>query len=389
MTYGSPFSSRGARSPRVRTREPGSFSVSSSPYSVSSSSPFTRDRFLDIDFKSPQRSSIRQENIRTPNTWRSPSQRDTWIPKFSVQEFRGPEILNELPTKLIDFNTDSTLCVAVDTELYVFDRGRSSCIGELGTQIHCVAWCDGYVVVSANGRTELIDIARQSSVRNLGTREGVRIGALSCHESNIALGDSNGNIHIYDYRARDPYDSYEGRGEVCALKWSPEGSSLASSFASGNVSIISEHIQSCQFETPVYGFDWLPLGVLIVGESDRQGTIHAIHTRSCDNECLITTGSQVSSICWSESLGICVGHVQPTAHGAKQCDWTIYTRDLRYVESFYGREGGTLNVEISPQGDTVVTVGCDRLLKVWTLQESQPSTPTLIRRTPSRFTRIR
>lgn len=226
------------------------------------------------------------------------------------------------------------------------------------------------------------DAAHQKRLRMLRGHAS-RIGALSWNNHLLSSGSKDTEIHNHDVRQKDHMISCfsaAGAQEICGLKWSPDGTQLASGDNGNMVRVwdlspqngadplrhtFSEHTGA------VKALAWCPwqkdLLVSGGGSADRKLCFWNSNTGALLNS--IDTQAQVSAIAWSKNSQ-CRELV--SAHGYSQNQLMVWKYPaLVKVAELYSHEERVLNMCISPDGTTVVSAGADESLRFWRVFDSE------------------
>jgi len=208
-----------------------------------------------------------------------------------------------------------------------------------------------------------------------------RVGALAWNKHILTSGSGDHSIVNRDVRARNAFLSrWENAHsqEVIGLKWSPDGSQLASG---GNDNVLNiwdaskvretDHVAPthslCEHRAAVKALDWCPWQSNLLasggGSSDRTLRFWNTKTGACVNS--IDTGSQICSIKWSTHYRELV-----TSHGYSKNQLTVWKYPtLTKAAELTGHTARVLHMAISPDGQTVASAAADETLRFWKLFE--------------------
>jgi cell division cycle protein 20 (cofactor of APC complex) len=155
--------------------------------------------------------------------------------------------------------------------------------------------------------------------------------------------------------------------EVCGLRWSPDGTKLASG---GNDNLVNiwaptgalEHTLS-QHTAAVKALAWCPWtpNLLATGGGTADRSIKFWNTTNGNLVNSVDAKSQVSSLLWnSENREII------SAHGFSDNQLTIWKYPtMTKVTELTGHTERVLAMAMSPDGTTVVSAGGDETLRFW------------------------
>lgn len=332
----------------------------------------------------------------------------------------APKMLDDFYLNLLDWSSQNILAVALFDTVYLWDANNGNIHmltktsegspEEVETNINTitsVAWTmDGtHLAVGTNHCTiELWNVERKKLVRKM-LGHCSRVGSLSWNPKgpfmlssgsrdgkilnhDVRVGPGGLNIHsthglfMQQHEAIPNYPSqvtsvFTGHSqEVCGLKWSPDGSQLASGGNDNTLHIWDAHAAS--FSPSLFTFNehvaavkalaWCPWqGHLLAsggGTADRK-----IHFWSTSNGALLNsvdTKSQVCSLLWSKYDRELV-----SSHGFSQNQLIVWKYpSLRKVAELTGHTSRVLHLAQSPDGSSVVSAAGDETLRFWRIFSS-------------------
>ena len=196
----------------------------------------------------------------------------------------------------------------------------------------------------------------------------------------LSTGSRDSAIINHDVLSRNSIVSiYRGHEqEVCGLKWNEDGTTLASggnenflclwdaamSRPTGNSSNrYSPRPVLKQHKAAVKALDWCPFhrGLLASGGGTADRCVKFWNTSNGTLVNSIDTGSQVCSIIWSRhQRELC------TSHGYSENQlilWKFPT--MVKIKELVGHTNRVLNMEMSPDGTSVVSAAADETLRFW------------------------
>lgn len=357
-----------------------------SPLRSNRISPYSKDRFVS-PAKSPSRSPLREgtnsivdtsanKRQSTPTT---PKNRRAPIAEDNILD--APDVQKSLPVKLIDFNKNGDLAIALGTSIYIWSQGQVTELMNGGTQFDAVSWCDEGLIISGNGNIELWDVRQQVAFFAFQNHER-RCSAISASGSMAATGGADGITRITDTRSGDFQELklHPKCGEISSLAWSYDGRYLAAG-ANHVVGVFkSKQPQLYEASGKVQSLSWTQGDILYAADYD-QGNVQMI--RATMNSVLnqVDTGSPISGLCYTDSWGLVTA-------SAVTGDWSIYTpRELKLISDYHGHSDGIINITACEERNLVATIGLDETLRIWTLKEPRGplNSPSVVRRPPSPF----
>lgn len=198
-----------------------------------------------------------------------------------------------------------------------------------------------------------------------------RVASISFNDKVMSSGDKSGKICNLDARTNNVM-CFEGHTqEVCGLKWSPNSEYLASGSNDNTVRVwrlgspISRQLKG--HESAVKALDWCPwkFNVLCTGGGTKDKTIK---TWDADNGKLIKSTNVSSQVCT-------INHLKKykeliTGHGFQDNDLKLWKySDMRLVSSFGSHESRVLHTALSPDECTIVSLGADESVKFWKIAD--------------------
>eukprot|EP00761_Pharyngomonas_kirbyi_P011189 gb/GECH01011214.1/.p1 GENE.gb/GECH01011214.1/~~gb/GECH01011214.1/.p1 ORF type:complete len:484 (+),score=106.24 gb/GECH01011214.1/:1-1452(+) len=342
------------------------------------------NKILSFKQKAPAPREGYQNNMRVLYTqnkmnWKQSAkpQVTRHIPQVPEKILDAPDIVDDYYLNLLDWSCTNMLAVALGPTVYLWNASSGE-INELmttpGTEdyVTSVSWVqDGsYLAVGTNNcETQIWDVQGLRQIRSMNGHTG-RIGALSWNAHILSSGSADGNIVHHDVRvAQHNVATLSGhQQEVCGLKWSPDGSQLASG---GNDNILniwdgdeaSPRFSLSHHQAAVKALGWCPWQSNLLasggGTADRMLRFWNTATGACVNS--IDTKSQVCSIQWSKNDRELV-----TSHGFSHNQLSVWKYpSLVKIADLTGHSARVLHMASSPDGSTVVSAAGDETLRFW------------------------
>jgi cell division cycle protein 20 (cofactor of APC complex) len=252
--------------------------------------------------------------------------------------------------------------------------------------ITSVSWIQkGSILAVGNSKNvvELWDVNKKVCLRQMKSHKA-RVGSLAWNSHLLCSGSRSGEIHSHDVRvAQHHVNTLKLHSqEVCGLKWSADYRYLASGANDNLVGIWDLAARadnsitassSSSFQEPLYVFRehsaavkavaWCPWQNNLLatggGTSDKQIKIWNMYNGNLIQS--VDTQSQVSAILWSKNYKELI-----SSHGYQQNQLSIW----KYPEmvktcDLLGHTNRVLNMSISPDEETVVSIGADETLRFW------------------------
>lgn len=293
----------------------------------------------------------------------------------------APSLLEDFYLNLIDWGSNNTLAVALSDTVYLWNAntGEIDQLCEttgLDDCVTSVSWLpdSNYLAVGTNRNVvQIWDAEKGSCFRKFRTHSA-RVGALAWNDSILSSGSRDGQIHNHDVRIRDHHVATlaSHTQEVCGLKWSPNGTQLASG-GNDNLVCIWDNANTSSQWSPKFKFDhhsaavkalaWCPWQNNLLatggGTADRHLRFWNTSSGACVNS--IDTKSQVCSILWSP-----IEKELVTSHGFSQNQLTVWKYpSLARMAELKGHTARVLHMSLGPDGQTVVSGAADETLRFW------------------------
>lgn len=326
------------------------------------------------------------------------------VPSAPVRILDAPDIVDDYYLNLISWSKDNLLAVALARSVYLWHASTgeiSHLISVEGNDyITSVKWATEpgntkYICIGTHlADLHLFDGQSLTKIRTMKGATG-RIASLSWRQNSISAGDRDGYILNHDVRAQSHISSkYKGHiQEVCGLSWNDDGSCLASGGnenflclwdaamtgrqrnnttdrqSIGNVHVPRQTLK--QHKAAVKALDWCPFhrGLLASGGGTADRKINFWNSASGVLLNSIDTGSQVCSIVWSKhQRELC------SSHGYSENQLILWKYPtMTKMKELTGHTARVLNMDISPDGASIVSAGADETLRFWNIFDT-PST---------------
>ncbi len=317
------------------------------------------------------------------------------IPSAPEHCLDAPDLVDDYYLNLLDWSCSNVVAVALGPSVYLWNAatGSTEVMCELegeGDYVTSVSWIKeggGYLAVgTASADVQLWDVEKSKQVRSMAGHTA-RVGALDWNAHTLSSGSRDSTIMNHDVRVRDHLTATL-RGheqEVCGLKWSPDGSMLASggndnmlciwdagasgapaTASSGGMRgdvtpkfVIREHTAA------VKALAWCPWNRTTLasggGSSDRCIKTWNASTGSMLHS--VDTGSQVCSLLFNSNHRELI-----STHGFSRNEINVWRYPtFTKVRELTGHTGRVLHMAAGPDGSSVVTAGADETLRFWNL----------------------
>mmetsp|Transcript_4308 Transcript_4308/g.4821 ORF Transcript_4308/g.4821 Transcript_4308/m.4821 type:complete len:491 (-) Transcript_4308:417-1889(-) len=352
-----PASAGKSFSPSILKYKPDHTSYATSPYALSPLGGF------DLDHFGP---------IQTPRK----------IPKVPFKVLDAPNLQDDFYLNLVDWSSLNVLSVGLGSSVYLWSACTSKVtkLCELGPtdSVTSVGWSNRgthLAVGTNNGEVQVWDAARLSKVR---TFEGhnARVGTLAWNSNLLSSGSRDRNIFQRDVRAPESFlCKLSGhKQEVCGLKWSFDGQSLASGGNDNKLLVWNMHSTSpvtkfTSHTAAVKAIAWSPHqhGLLASGGGTADRCIRFWNTLTSSQLYSVDTGSQVCNLLFSKNVNEVV-----STHGYSLNQIIVWKYpSMQKVITLTGHTYRVLYLAMSPDGESIVTGAGDETLRFWNVFPSR------------------
>ena len=301
----------------------------------------------------------------------------------------APGLVDDYYLNLMEWGPHNLLAIALGSTVYLWNGDSGDCTplftsAAENDQITSVSWMqDGShlaVGTAHNNDVQMWNVANQKQVRSL-KGHSARVGSLAWNQHILSSGSKDASIFHHDVRmpAHHVATLVGHTQEVCGLKWSPDGTQLASG---GNDNTCA--IWDVQHATPKYTFTescaavkalaWCPWqrNLLATGSGTADRHMRFYNTAQGTLLNSIDTQSQVCGLVWSKTEKEIL-----SAHGFKQNQLTLWKYPTcAKMADLVGHQSRVLHTAISPDGTTVVSAAADETLRFWKCWDSNKSAAT-------------
>ncbi|GAB0496160.1 hypothetical protein MMPV_007470 [Pyropia vietnamensis] len=316
------------------------------------------------------------------------------VPSVPTKVLDAPEMLDDYYLNLLDWNASNILAVALRDTVYLWNAGSGTiqelCRTSTGADdyVTSVSWIaeGNYLAVGTNSaEVQIWDADKLARLRTMRSHAG-RVGALAWNGPVLSSGSRDAAIHHHDVRiaAHHTATLAAHTQEVCGLKWSPNGSQLASggndnllcvwdaavaggsttsTATSGTVPTQAPRHVLTAHTAAVKALAWCPWQTNLLatggGTADRHLRFWNTSSGACVNA--VDTRSQVCSIVWNPADKELL-----TSHGFSQNQLTLWKYpSLTRMAELRGHTSRVLHTALSPDGQTVVSGAADETLRFW------------------------
>lgn len=302
----------------------------------------------------------------------------------------APGLINDYYLNLLDWRANR-ISIALGDTLYNYNVSTKNAseifnISNSKGYISCVKSFENKLAIGdSTGQIQIYDYEMERIVDRKAYNKG-RVGCIDFSDKFMSSGDKSGTIYNADLRVNNNRINnltiFEGHTqEVCGLKWSPNYNYLASGSNDDTVRVwkvgspISKQLSG--HESAVKALDWCPWksNILCTGGGSKDKTIKFWDIDSGDFGShvkpykSVSVNSQVCTINYLNKYKEIV-----TGHGFQENDLKLWkSSEMKVISSFGVHDSRVLHTAVSPDECTIVSLGADESLKFWKIAEASES----------------
>ena len=295
----------------------------------------------------------------------------------------APNLLDDFYLNLLDWSSNNDIAVALGNSVHLWCMNQTS-ESILFTYDSPEKYVSSLIfsndsstlaVGTSEGTIELYDLNKNMQTCSFGSHTS-RVGVVAWNQSLISSGSKDYSIVTRDTRVNNN-QSFNNVAkllghtqEVCGLKWSFDGSQLASGGNDNKLMIWNLHsripLMACQsHQAAVKAIAWSPhhSNILVSGGGTADRTIRFWNTSIMRMDGVIDTGSQVCNLVFSKTCSEFV-----STHGFSLNQIIVWKYpSLKKVTTLTGHKHRVLYLGISPDGQSIVTAAGDETMRFWNL----------------------
>ena len=314
--------------------------------------------------------------------------------KISIKPYKelpAPNLIDDFYLNLLDWSSKNQIAVGCSSSVILWNNNKTQSetlftydiLEDNNNQnnennnklVSSLIWSedgDKLAVGNSYGLVELYDINKKELITSF-TGHSSRVGVVSWNRNIISSGSKDYSIITRDIRCKNNDESIIRKflghqQEVCGLKWSFDGSQLASGGNDNNLMVWNLHSNKplmCNNDhiAAVKAIAWSPHqhNILASGGGTADRTIRFWNTNSYEQIFKIDTGSQVCNLVFSKSSNELV-----STHGYSLNQINVWKLpNMQKIATLTGHSFRVLYLSLSPDGQSIVTGAGDKTLKFW------------------------
>lgn len=260
------------------------------------------------------------------------------------------------------------------SEIYSINNGYVSCVKSFNNKI---------AIGDSTGQIHIYDCEMEKIIDKKNYNKG-RVSCIDFSDKFMSSGDKMGMIFNADLRVNtgrlNNLTIFEGHTqEVCGLRWNQNYNYLASGSNDDTVRIwkVGSPIsrQLVGHESAVKAIAWCPWknNILCTGGGSKDKTIKFWDIDSFSDNIShikpyksVSVNSQICTINYLSKYKEIV-----TGHGFQENDLKLWkSSDMKLISSFGSHDSRVLHTAVSPDECTIVSLGADESLKFWKIAEA-------------------
>ena len=305
------------------------------------------------------------------------------------KELPAPNLIDDFYLNLLDWSQKNQIAVGCSSSVVLWNNNKTQSetlftydnIEDENSEnnenkyVSSLIWSedgDRLAVGNSYGQVEIYDVNQKELISTFKGHSS-RVGVVSWNRNLISSGSKDYSIITRDTRCPDKEENIIKKykfhqQEVCGLKWSFDGSQLASGGNDNNLMVWSLHFNKplmCNNDhlAAVKAIAWSPHqhNILASGGGTADRTIRFWNTTNFEPIFKVDTGSQVCNLVFSKSSNELV-----STHGYSLNQINVWKLpNMQKIKTLTGHSFRVLYLSLSPDGQSIVTGAGDKTLKFW------------------------
>ena len=318
--------------------------------------------------------------------------------KISIKPYKelpAPNLMDDFYLNLLDWSSKNQIAVGCSSSVILWNNNKTQSetlfsyditeeINNIvnnennnNKYVSSLIWSedgDKLAVGNSEGFVEIYDINKKELISSFKDHSH-RVGVVAWNRNIISSGSKDYSIITRDFRCKNNDENIIRKflghqQEVCGLKWSFDGSQLASGGNDNNLMVWSLHSNRplmCNNDhiAAVKAIAWSPHqhNILASGGGTADRTIRFWNTNNYEQIYKIDTGSQVCNLVFSKSSNELV-----STHGYSLNQINVWKLpNMQKIATLTGHSFRVLYLSLSPDGQSIVTGAGDKTLKFWNI----------------------
>lgn len=323
------------------------------------------------------------------------------IPTAPERVLDAPAIVPDFYVNLLHWSSQNVIAIALQSAVHTWnsETGEANFLldleeeservggGGLVTSLRWDAHGNILAVGTDRGYTQIWDVARGARLRTLrpsadGGADASAVNAAAwAVDGTLSVGYASGLIREHDVRQRSSETrslEHAHAAQVCGLSWRDDSALLASG---GNDNVVKvwdrrtnvAKMRKENHRAAVKALAWSPhnSSLLATGGGSADRCIHFWNTTQNTRVQTIQTSAQVTSLQWAPHYRELVsshGVGTSESEAGALCVWA-HPSGQKIADVPGAHDGRVLHTSLSPDGQTLATVGSDESLKFWRVFE--------------------
>lgn len=288
----------------------------------------------------------------------------------------APGLIDDYYLNILDWSQTDIVSIGLNESIYSYNILTKNVTETLTLSDKHItslkSFKNSLAVGISTGDLNILDVSTNKIYFNTKISDS-RIASIDYNGTLLTLGCKNGQIVNVDLRSNTQIKLPSHHGEVCGLKWSNNGTFLATGSNDNTIKIfLSTHLNPrhvfTEHKSAVKAMSWCPWrsGILATGGGTKDKSIKVWDVESGIKMKDVETSSQVCTLNYVEKYKELI-----SSHGYSENDIVIWKGNgMKKMCSFGKHESRVLHVAVNKDGSCICSVSADENLKFWKIYES-------------------